>query len=174
MRQLPAAAAYGLLRLIVRLSAAGIRHSPRRQSIAERLASLPTQGLPIGQPVEIHWNEHLVPFIDARRDSDLAIALGVVHAHLRLAQMELLRRAATGRLSEILGPLAAPLDHALLALDITRAVPAILASLPDATRGWLDAFVSGINHHLASPAPPPFEFRLLGYSRHDEAVQGRV
>src|SRR5262249_27095644 len=69
---------------------------------------------------------------------------------------------AAGRLAEILGPLAAPLDHVLLALDVTRAVPVILASLPETTRNWLDAFVSGINHHLASAAPPPFEFRLLG------------
>jgi penicillin amidase len=75
--------------------------------------------------VDIHWNAHLVPFIEAKTDRDLAIALGVVHAHLRLAQMELLRRIAQGRLSEVLGSIAVPLDHGLRLLNPTRAVPLI-------------------------------------------------
>jgi penicillin amidase len=114
--------------------------------------------------VEIFWNEHLVPFIEAKTDRDLAVALGLVHAHLRLAQMELLRRLAQGRLAEVLGPVAIAIDHALCLLDTGRAVPAILRDLPDETRDWLEGFVAGINHHLASATEPPLEFRLLGIS----------
>src|SRR6266481_3778453 len=139
-----------------------MRHRPRPRTIAERLAALPQHGLPLEAPVEIRWNDRLVPFIEARSDRDLAVALGLVHAHLRLAQIELLRRIAQGRLAEILGPIAIAFDHGLRLLDPTRAVPAIERSLPEATRDWLDGFVAGINHRLASAAEIPLEFRLLG------------
>jgi penicillin amidase len=152
----------GLLRLGLRIAAAGIRHSPRRTTITERIAALPQAGLPIGAPVEIRWNDHLVPFIAAESDRDLAVALGLVHAHLRLAQMELLRRVAYGRVAEVLGPVAVPFDHGLRLINPGRAVPAILEGLPEHPREWLDGFVSGINHHLASDVAPPFEFGLLG------------
>jgi len=145
-----------------RLAWAGLRHRPRPQTITQRLAALPRLDLPVSAPVEIRWNDRLVPFIEADSDRDLAVALGLIHAHLRLAQMELLRRIAQGRLSEILGPVAIPFDHTLRLLDPTRAVPAIEEALPEATLDWVEGFVAGINHHLASAAAPPFEFRLLG------------
>jgi penicillin amidase len=154
-------ALYGLARLALRLGWAGLWRPPRPQSVAERLAALPTTGLPLAASVEIRWNAHLVPFIAAESDRDLAVALGLVHAHLRLAQLELFRRLAHGRLSEMLGTVAVPLDHTLRLLAPGRAVPAILAGLPPESRGWLDGFVAGINHHIAA-APVPFELRLLG------------
>jgi penicillin G amidase len=154
---------FGAARLALRLALAGLRHRPRRLSLEQRLTALPRQHLPVEQPVEIRWNDRLVPFIDARSDRDLAVALGLVHAHLRLAQIELLRRIAQGRLAEILGPVAIGFDHALRLLDPARAVPAILQMLPNATRDWLDGFVAGINHYLAH-AEAPLEYRLLGVS----------
>src|SRR5205823_845464 len=78
-----------------------------------------------------------------------------------LAQLELFRRLAQGRLAEMLGAVAVPLDHALRLLDPGRAVSAILAGLPQENRDWLDAFVAGINHHIGA-ALPPVELRLLG------------
>ena len=66
--------------------------------------------------------------------------------------MELLRRIAYGRLAEALGPVAVSFDHGLRLLDPRRAVPAIIAGLPDHTRDWLEGFVAGINHHIASAA----------------------
>lgn len=146
----------------MRLVRAGAWRRPRALSVAERVAALPSHGLPLEAAVEIRWSDRLVPFIDAQSDRDLAVALGLVHAHLRLAQIEAMRRIAAGRLAEVLGAVAVPLDRAVRALDVTRAVPAIAAALPEETRQWLLAFVAGINHHLASAAPPPLEFRLLG------------
>src|SRR5215469_11718895 len=55
-------------------------------TIEERLAMLPRAGAPVERPVTIRWNRHQVPFIIAESDRDLAAALGVVHAHLRLGQ----------------------------------------------------------------------------------------
>src|SRR5205085_5001830 len=141
----------------MRLAWAGLRHRPRPQTIADRLANLPRHNLSLETAVEIRWNDRLVPFIEARSDRDLAVALGLVHAHLRLAQIELLRRVSQGRLAEILGPVAIALDHGLRLLDPTRAVSAIERSLPAATRDWLDGFVAGVNHHVANADEAPLE-----------------
>ena len=159
---MPLATIAGVSRLALRLAWAGLRHRPRPRTVAKRLTDLPRHGLPLDAPVEIRWNNRLVPFIEARSDRDLAVALGLVHAHLRLAQLEFMRRISQGRLAEILGPIAIALDHDLRLLDPTRAVSAIEQSLPEATRDWLDGFVAGINHHLACAAELPLEFRLLG------------
>ena len=150
--------------MVLQLALASRRNPLPPKSVQERLAVLPRRGLPIAAAVEIYWNEHLVPYVDARSDRDLAVALGLVHAHLRLGQMEMLRRIASGRLAEVLGPVGLGLDHALQLLDLGRAIPAILRALPDQTREWLDGFVAGINHHLTSTAGQPIEFRLLGIS----------
>ena len=126
---------------------------------------LPRTGLPVGQPVAIRWNQYHVPFIEAGTDNDLAVALGVVHAHLRLGQLELMRRLAQGRVSEMIGSIGIEADRLLRTLDFGRAVPAILAAMPFATRAWLDSFVRGLNHYLMQAATLPLEFDLFGLRR---------
>ncbi|MDQ2802676.1 MAG: penicillin acylase family protein, partial [Pseudomonadota bacterium] len=138
---------------------------PGSIGVQERLAALPRAGLPLSEPVLVHWSEHQVPFIEAATDDDLAVALGLVHVHLRWAQMEVMRHVAQGRISELAGPLTVALDRTLRTLGITRAVPAIVAALPAETTRWLGAFVAGVNYavrHL--PALPP-EFGPLGLDR---------
>ena len=138
------------------------RSSP--PSVAQRVATLPQTGLPLQRPVSIRWNLHQIPFIEADTDTDLATAFGLVHVHLRWTQMELMRRIAQGRVSEMIGPLGLPLDRALRTLDFTRAVPAMAAALPEETRIWLDAYLAGVNHAIAhNPLPP--DFRTLGLER---------
>jgi acyl-homoserine lactone acylase PvdQ len=87
-------------------------------SLQERLESFPTKGTPVERRVEIRWNQHQVPFIEAQTGRDLAVALGLVHAHLRLGQMEILRRLAFGRVSEMIGPAGLDIDHALRIFDL--------------------------------------------------------
>ena len=135
---------------------------PPTRDVAERLTALPRH-LPLDAPVTIHWNAHQIPFIEAETDDDLAVAVGAVHAHLRLAQMEMLRRLSQGRVAEAVGPLAAELDHALRLFGFGRAVPAIIDGLAPATRRWTDGFVRGVNA-VGAAAPPPPEFALLGLS----------
>lgn len=128
----------------------------RSISLEQRLANLPQGPAPVSAPVQIAWSAHHVPSIVAQTDRDAAIGLGVVHGHLRLAQMEFMRRVAKGRIAEIAGPVALDLDRALRILNVSRAVPDIEAQLPDATRTWLEGFCDGINHVIAgSPDLPP-------------------
>jgi penicillin amidase len=135
---------------------------PAPTGTEERLAAMPRDRLPLQRPVSIHWTERQVPFIEAESDTDLAFALGLVHAHLRLAQMEILRRIAYGRVAELGGPLLADLDHSLRILDIPKAAPAIVAAMPPDSRTFLDAFVAGINHYQSRLPTLPHEFVVGG------------
>ncbi|WP_343893939.1 penicillin acylase family protein [Craurococcus roseus] len=128
-----------------------------------RLADLPRAGLDLRRPVTVRWNDHLVPWIEAETDADLAFALGLVHGHLRGAQVSLLRMVARGRLSEMAGPFARDIDHALRVLDFGRAAPAIEAAWPAETQEFVHAFLAGLNHALLRGRRPP-EFGLLGLS----------
>ena len=143
---------------------------PRSVSLGERLSMLPRQDIPLDHGVVIHWSEQQIPFIEAESDTDLATALGLVHAHLRIGQMEMLRFLSQGRLSELIGPIAIDLDYLLRSLAPGRAVPEILESLPIETRQWLEAFVSGINHHLEHAKELPHEFDVLKIKREPWSV----
>lgn len=158
---LPLDLAHGTL-VAAGIVARNLFRRPRPLSTAQRLATLPVSGLPITAPVEIDWDEHQIPFIAAASDEDLAVALGVVHAHLRLAQIEIMRRLAFGRVAEMIGPLGIEIDRALLLMDVGRAVPEIIAGLPGATRRWAEAFIRGLNHHIAQVRTLPPEFAVLG------------
>ncbi|WP_270936358.1 penicillin acylase family protein, partial [Falsiroseomonas oryzae] len=138
--------------------------SPRATTVDHRLAALPAAGAPVSQPVEIRWNDHMVPWIVAGTDEDLAVALGLVHGHLRGAQVLLMRLVAQGRLSEVAGPLAADVDHALRILGFGRAAPEVIAAWPAETRAFVQAFLRGLNHALLNGPRPP-EAGLLGLSR---------
>ncbi|MEM9723875.1 MAG: penicillin acylase family protein [Pseudomonadota bacterium] len=129
-----------------------------------RLSQFPTEDLNLIAPVTLRWDDHKVPFIEASTDRDAAYALGLVHAHLRLGQMALLRRLVQGRLSESAGPFTTEIDTALRAFDFDRATPAVYAAMPDETKVWLEAYVEGVNAYAAqlSADQLPHEFELLG------------
>lgn len=130
-------------------------------SRAERLAVFPTEGLPLERPATIRWNEHMVPFIEAETDRDAGFCLGLVHAHLREAQMEFVKMLAQGRLAEFLGPLAIEVDRALRIVDLGRAAPEIERQMPDETKAWTQAYVDGLNHYWARVPKRAPEFKLL-------------
>jgi len=138
---------------------------PDPTSTADRLKAFPTTGLPLDGPVTVSWNEQQVPFIEAGSDHDAAFTLGLVHAHLRLGQMEILRHIARGRLAELGGPLALDLDRALRILNFGQVAPQVVAAMAPPERAWLEAFVAGINHSLTTTAALPHEFALLGLGR---------
>lgn len=135
---------------------------PKPATLEQRLAQFPTRAPGLAAPVSIRWNDHHVPFIEAESDDDAAFALGLVHAHLRLGQMEMLRRIAAGRIAEMGGPLALDIDRGLRILNFARAAAEIERDMPATSRHWIERFVAGVNHYQAEVRPLPHEFAVLG------------
>ncbi|MFP4003641.1 MAG: penicillin acylase family protein [Alphaproteobacteria bacterium] len=140
---------------------------PEAAGTEERLEVFPRNGLPLEKPVTIRWNEYQIPHIEAQTDGDAAFALGMVHAHLRLAQMEILKRIARGRISEMLGPLTADIDAAIRTLGFARAADDILAAMPEESRNWLQRYTDGVNAYIErlDDSELPHEFALLAMKR---------
>ncbi|GAC1344225.1 MAG: penicillin acylase family protein [Acetobacteraceae bacterium] len=117
----------------------------------------------LAAPVHITLDADGIPRIRAASDTDAAAALGFMHARDRMFEMELMRRAASGRLSELAGPLTLRLDRSNRALGLRARAEADLPGLDPATRALLDAYASGVNAWIARRgrfAAP--EFLLLG------------
>ena len=57
----------------------------------------------LSAPVEVRFDQYAIPHVYARSEGDAFETVGYLQARDRLWQMELYRRAASGRLSELLG-----------------------------------------------------------------------
>jgi penicillin amidase len=114
--------------------------------------------------IRIERDEWGVPTIVAQDDDDAAFGLGFVHAQDRLFQMELQRRYAEGRLAEIFGPDAVPVDKEMRVFGLARAAAAEVPLLSPEASHALEAYAAGVNAFLGSRrgALPP-EFLLLRF-----------
>ncbi len=119
------------------------------------------QGL--SAPAEIKFDADGIPWISAQTADDAAAALGFVHARDRMFQMDLMRRAASGRLSEIIGPATLQYDRTMRVLGLRQAAIADYAALPPETRSMLDAYARGVNAWITAQGRfAAVEFLLLG------------
>ncbi len=125
-----------------------------------RSLSLAHPGL--ASPVEITLDADEVPHIRAATQPDAAFALGWLHARDRFFQMETQRRLGAGRVAELLGPPALPIDRLMRKLGFYRLAEGDVAALPPALRDQFTAYAAGVNHWLQTgDAPLPLELRLL-------------
>ncbi|MCO6475523.1 MAG: penicillin acylase family protein [Phaeodactylibacter sp.] len=119
-------------------------------------------------PVQVAFDERMVPHIFAENLHDAAFIQGYVTARDRLWQMDFLTRAAVGRISEIIGEQA-------LEYDRGQRRKGMLLAAENALKGWsrspdetalLQAYSDGVNAYLESlsPADYPLEFKLMGYA----------
>jgi penicillin amidase len=117
----------------------------------------------LSAPVDIGFDADGIPRIHAASATDGAAALGFVHARDRMFQMDLMRRAASGRLSEIAGPVTLAYDRTMRTLGLQRRAVADYAVLPAETRAMLEAYARGVNAWIEArgrfSAP---EFLILG------------
>jgi penicillin amidase len=105
------------------------------------------QGL--SAPVDISFDADGIPRIKAANDLDAAAALGFVHARDRMFEMDLMRRNASGRLSELAGPVTLPLDRTMRVLGLRQAAESDYAALPPDVRAVLQAYANGVNGWIA-------------------------
>ncbi len=98
--------------------------------------------------VEIVRNTHNVPHIFGENDADVFFGLGFAHAQDRLWQMQMLRRTAQGRLSEMFGRRTLRIDELMRRLDIYGLARTSLAVQDAPTRAALAAYADGVNAWL--------------------------
>jgi penicillin amidase len=135
-----------------------------RSLVPNFTADLQLQGLQA--PVEVLYDDFGVPHIYAGNEEDMYQAFGYVHAQDRLFQMEVLRRLADGRLSEVFGEKALASDrffrtlslrkHAQWTIDSTYTnnsnAPFVKAA---------NAYLRGVNQYIQQ-GKTPIEFTLAG------------
>ena len=116
----------------------------------------------LSAPVTVTRDEQGVPHIKAENELDLFMAQGYAQAQDRLFQMELARRQASGRLSEVVGEATVDQDRYFRTLGLRRAAEQSLAVLSDDTVERLQAFADGINAFVETePLPPEFAMMAI-------------
>jgi penicillin amidase len=123
----------------------------------------------IDNSVTVVFDSDMVPHIFASSWRDAAFALGYLHAYHRLWQMDIQKRLAEGRLSEILG-------NSTLKQDIYMRIVGLYRAAVNTTK-WLEnsypdvysimaAYSAGVNmaiEGMKARNELPLMFKLLGY-----------
>ena len=115
--------------------------------------------------VEIIRDSFAMPHIYAGSNEDAYFALGYCMAQDRLFQMDMVRRAARGKLAEILGPDLVPVDRFFRTITAGRSIESIAAAYDKQTLEVSKAYTKGVNYFIKNhKGPLPLEFTILGYS----------
>lgn len=105
-----------------------------------------------------------MPYIKAANVHDLIMGQGFAAAQDRLFGMDMLRRFAAGRLSEVLGKKTLGLDMLERTIGFQRNAVRWAAMLNTQNRDYLQSYADGINAFIKQcPGDLPLEFKLLGY-----------
>ena len=137
--------------------------SIRRGALPEYEGEIIAEGL--SGTVTIYRDERGMPHIFADNEKDLYFAAGFVVAQERLWQMDLIRRATTGRLSEIFGKDYVQTDLFLRSLEMTTKSKMLLSAEDPEVMLCLHSYADGVNAFInRSGKKLPPEFRILGYS----------
>src|SRR5258706_3611478 len=119
----------------------------------------------ISSKVRVVRDERGVPTIEAATLEDLFFAQGYVTAQDRLWQMDMMRRAAAGELSEVIGEDTVKMDREQRILGLRQAAEAAEKNISARDRAYFDAYARGVNAFLDSHHDRlSLEFRLLKYA----------
>ncbi|MEM9339352.1 MAG: penicillin acylase family protein, partial [Bacteroidota bacterium] len=120
------------------------------------------------QPVNVYFDELLIPHIFAKNDEDLYYSQGYITAFHRLWQMEFQLLAAEGRLSEVIGKRALRYDRSQRRMGLIygakNSEELIIKEYPDVYKK-IEAYTNGINDFISSLSLKdlPIEYKLLDY-----------
>lgn len=146
------------------LIAAGGSYKYAQRSLPQISGELRVPGLTA--PVAVYRDARGVPHIEARNRRDLYLAQGYITAQDRLWQMDLSRRAASGRLAEVLGPSLLDTDKYFRTLLMRRSAERSVEAYSPWAREALDAYTAGVNAYIEAATTSgklPVEFTILGY-----------
>lgn len=117
----------------------------------------------LDKPVEVFYDEYGIPHIYAENAKDAYRAFGYVHAQDRLFQMDLMRRAGGGKLSEIIGSETKEADRFFRTIGTNRQAKedaAMFHELPDNLKLITLAYLEGVNEYVKN-GKRPLEYRAL-------------
>lgn len=103
-----------------------------------------------------------IPHIIAASREDAHFGFGFAVGEDRLWQMDISRRVAMGKLSEIIGPDGLESDRMMRLLGMSRIAHRMVELMTDEERVAAERFAAGVNHFIASGSLP-VEFRALRY-----------
>lgn len=120
------------------------------------------------EKVDVYFDESGVPHIYAQNKHDLYLAFGYVHAQDRLFQMEMLRRAGSGRLAEIIGRPLLKVDKMFRTIGLPQYAKESAERL-ETFKGTpmyddITAYLEGINQFVMNGDTPP-EFSIIGIEK---------
>lgn len=118
------------------------------------------------QQVNVTRDQDGVPHIEAESDADLYRAQGFVQAQDRLFQMDLARRQASGRLSEVVGEAALSTDQFFLTFSLRDAAEKSYEGYSEEAKQVLAWYAEGVNDFIRMAKDDnklSYEFTLLGY-----------
>ncbi|SDO22053.1 penicillin acylase family protein [Alkalicoccus daliensis] len=121
---------------------------------------------PVSSEVEVVRDDRGVAKIISSDIEDLFFAQGYVMAQDRLFQMDMTRRLAGGKLSEVVGEAALESDKYFRTYGMHRATEALTEEFDQETREIVEAFAAGVTAYIDTAfaeGEQPLEFRILGY-----------
>jgi penicillin G amidase len=145
-------------------------YSVARSPLPELDGTISVSG--ISGPVSVIRDGRGVPTIEAATLDNLFFAQGYVTAQDRLFQMDLLRRAASGELSEIVGGIALKHDREQRILGLRAMTEKGLETATPEDKEQFSAYAHGVNAYIESHRNRlPLEFRLLHYQPKPWTIQ---
>ena len=119
-------------------------------------------------PVTVLFDDQAIPHVFAQNDYDVYFAQGYLTARDRLWQMEFQTHASGGRLAELVGERALPLDRFNREIGMVYgAEQALKAMMSDPkSKQIVEAYSAGVNAWISHlrPASYSIEYKLLGYA----------
>lgn len=118
------------------------------------------------EEVSVYFDDFGVPHIFADTEKDAYMALGYVHAQDRLWQMELIRRIAAGRLSELFGEDLVKTDKLFRGMGLESVAAKTIQKTDSTAHTFVlaQAYLDGINKYI-DEGNTPIEFRLIGVEK---------
>src|SRR5688572_12051682 len=138
-----AAIAAGAVAGAVASAVAGAWYQLMRRPLPRTKGALTIDGL--DREVEIRRDRWGVPTISAQTRHDLWFGQGFCHGQDRLWQLELYRRTAAGRISEIAGTETVPTDRLMRTLGFRRLAEREASELEPALLAELESLCAGVN-----------------------------
>lgn len=149
-----------------------------RRRLPQQSGSIQLKGLTA--KVTVRRDPEGVPYLYAASRKDLFFAQGFVHAQDRLWQMEVNRRLALGRLSEVFGEGALNTDRICRTMGFSRMAKADWDLISDEMKALVQAYCDGVNAAIEQMGKRiPVEYKLakftpLPWEPHDVMAWTRV